>query len=398
MAQSEQEILEGLAGIVNEVGGHPGRRCDAREDVRGRPRHRLAVHGRDRVAAEDKFGVTIPDSERQEPRTVGDVVAYIAPRRASRPGCMVRPHVEQIRENDRPHRRHRPRCDHPARRRRRDHLAGAARRPGRASAPSTGLGDADLPVRIAGTAAVDPSEVLTRVEARRLDRSQQFALIAAREAWADAGAPRGRPGPARRRRRLAASAASRPCSTSTTSCKEKGPRRVSPLDRADAHAQRPRCLGRPRARRPRRGAHPGRRLRVRRRGDRLGHGDDPQRPRRRRRRRRHRGGDPPAPHRRVRRDAGAVDPQRRARSAPPGRTTRAATASSSARAPASLVLESAEHAAARGARVYAEVAGAGHVRRRPPHRAAGARGRRRARRIPNAHAPTPTCGRLTSCT
>ncbi|MER6911011.1 beta-ketoacyl-ACP synthase II [Streptomyces sp. NPDC000594] len=46
---------------------------------------------------------------------------------------------------------------------------------------------ADLPVRIAATAAVDPSEVLPRPLARKLDRSAQFALIAAREAWADAG-------------------------------------------------------------------------------------------------------------------------------------------------------------------------------------------------------------------
>lgn len=47
----------------------------------------------------------------------------------------------------------------------------------------------ELPVRIAGQAAVDPSEVLERVEARRLDRSGQFAMIAAREAWRDAGFP-----------------------------------------------------------------------------------------------------------------------------------------------------------------------------------------------------------------
>ncbi|OEU97885.1 MULTISPECIES: beta-ketoacyl-[acyl-carrier-protein] synthase family protein [Streptomyces] len=46
---------------------------------------------------------------------------------------------------------------------------------------------ADLPVRIAARAAVDPSEVIPRPQARRLDRSAQFALIAAREAWADAG-------------------------------------------------------------------------------------------------------------------------------------------------------------------------------------------------------------------
>lgn len=46
-----------------------------------------------------------------------------------------------------------------------------------------------LPVRIAAPAAVEPTDVLERVEARRLDRSQQLALIAAREAWADAGRP-----------------------------------------------------------------------------------------------------------------------------------------------------------------------------------------------------------------
>lgn len=46
-----------------------------------------------------------------------------------------------------------------------------------------------LPVRIHAPLAVDPLEVLPRVEARRLDRSQQVALIAAREAWADAGSP-----------------------------------------------------------------------------------------------------------------------------------------------------------------------------------------------------------------
>lgn len=48
---------------------------------------------------------------------------------------------------------------------------------------------ADLPVTIAGRAYQDPAEVLTGAELRRLDRSQQFAVIAARQAWADAGAP-----------------------------------------------------------------------------------------------------------------------------------------------------------------------------------------------------------------
>ncbi|MFE3825591.1 beta-ketoacyl-ACP synthase II [Streptomyces sp. NPDC059092] len=53
--------------------------------------------------------------------------------------------------------------------------------------PLEGERFADLPVRIAATAAVDPYDVLPRPLARKLDRSAQFALIAAREAWADAG-------------------------------------------------------------------------------------------------------------------------------------------------------------------------------------------------------------------
>ncbi|MFE7532453.1 beta-ketoacyl-ACP synthase II [Kitasatospora sp. NPDC057542] len=45
----------------------------------------------------------------------------------------------------------------------------------------------DLPVKIAAKTAVEPGEILPRPLARKLDRSAQFALIAAREAWADAG-------------------------------------------------------------------------------------------------------------------------------------------------------------------------------------------------------------------
>ncbi|MEV4514537.1 beta-ketoacyl-ACP synthase II [Dactylosporangium sp. NPDC049525] len=48
---------------------------------------------------------------------------------------------------------------------------------------------AQLTVRIAAQLAVEPSEVIDRVQARRLDRSEMTAIIAAREAWADAGAP-----------------------------------------------------------------------------------------------------------------------------------------------------------------------------------------------------------------
>ncbi|MFJ2262782.1 beta-ketoacyl-[acyl-carrier-protein] synthase family protein [Streptomyces sp. NPDC087844] len=46
---------------------------------------------------------------------------------------------------------------------------------------------ADQAVRIAAQIAVEPGEVIPRPQARRLDRSAQFALIAAKEAWADAG-------------------------------------------------------------------------------------------------------------------------------------------------------------------------------------------------------------------
>ena len=44
-----------------------------------------------------------------------------------------------------------------------------------------------MPVKIAGIAAVEPTEILERVKARRLDRSAQFAMVAAMEAWADSG-------------------------------------------------------------------------------------------------------------------------------------------------------------------------------------------------------------------
>ena len=47
----------------------------------------------------------------------------------------------------------------------------------------------DASVQFAARVAVEPSDVMERVEMRRLDRSEQFALIAAREAWKDAGSP-----------------------------------------------------------------------------------------------------------------------------------------------------------------------------------------------------------------
>ncbi|HYZ36265.1 MAG TPA: beta-ketoacyl-[acyl-carrier-protein] synthase family protein [Pseudonocardiaceae bacterium] len=47
----------------------------------------------------------------------------------------------------------------------------------------------ELPVRIAAKLAVDPADCLPRVQARRWDRCEQVAVIAAREAWQHAGAP-----------------------------------------------------------------------------------------------------------------------------------------------------------------------------------------------------------------
>jgi 3-oxoacyl-[acyl-carrier-protein] synthase II len=55
----------------------------------------------------------------------------------------------------------------------------------------TGEEYANLPSRIAAPAAVDPTEVLSRVEARKLDRFEQFALVAAREALKDSGLAKG---------------------------------------------------------------------------------------------------------------------------------------------------------------------------------------------------------------
>jgi 3-oxoacyl-[acyl-carrier-protein] synthase II len=88
----------------------------------------------------------------------------------------------------------------------------------------------DLPVQIAATAAVDPTDVLDRVKARRLDRSAQLAMVAAMEAWADSGLADGGVDP----ERLGVAMASGIGGVTTLlanydALKEKGPRRVSPL-------------------------------------------------------------------------------------------------------------------------------------------------------------------------
>jgi 3-oxoacyl-[acyl-carrier-protein] synthase II len=46
-----------------------------------------------------------------------------------------------------------------------------------------------MPVNFAGQLLVKPEEVLTRPETKRMDPSAQYAIVATREAWADAGSP-----------------------------------------------------------------------------------------------------------------------------------------------------------------------------------------------------------------
>ena len=87
-----------------------------------------------------------------------------------------------------------------------------------------------LPVKIAARVAVEPTEVLERVKARRLDRTAQFGLVAAMEAWADSGLDQGGVEP----ERLSVAMATGIGGVQTlldqhTILAEKGPRRVSPL-------------------------------------------------------------------------------------------------------------------------------------------------------------------------
>ncbi len=86
----------------------------------------------------------------------------------------------------------------------------------------------ELPVTFAAQAKVSASEVLTPQEAKRLDPSSQFALISAREAWADAGEPEVEP------ERLAVDFATGIGGVWTLldaydALNERGPRRVLPM-------------------------------------------------------------------------------------------------------------------------------------------------------------------------
>ena len=86
----------------------------------------------------------------------------------------------------------------------------------------------ELPVTFAGQAMTPANEVLSIQEGKRLDPSSQFALIAAREAWADAGSPDVAP------ERLAVDYATGIGGVWTLLdaydvLKERGPRRVLPM-------------------------------------------------------------------------------------------------------------------------------------------------------------------------
>ncbi|NYD41428.1 beta-ketoacyl-ACP synthase II [Nocardioides panaciterrulae] len=91
-----------------------------------------------------------------------------------------------------------------------------------------------LPVKIAARVAVEPTEVLERVKARRLDRSSQFAMVATMEAWHDAGLDALQESGDLDGDRVGVAMASGIGGVNTLLdnydlLREKGPRRVSPL-------------------------------------------------------------------------------------------------------------------------------------------------------------------------
>ncbi|MCW2815894.1 MAG: 3-oxoacyl-ACP synthase [Nocardioides sp.] len=92
----------------------------------------------------------------------------------------------------------------------------------------------DLAVKIGAPVAVDPSEVLDRVKARRMDRSTQLAMVAATEAWRDSGLDAAQEAGDLDGDRVGVAMATGIGGVTTLlanydTMKEKGPRRVSPL-------------------------------------------------------------------------------------------------------------------------------------------------------------------------
>ncbi|MGK5531276.1 acyl carrier protein [Streptomyces sp. URMC 129] len=77
MAATREEIIEGLAEIVNEIAGIPNEEVTVEKsftddlDVDSLSMVEVVV------AAEERFGVKIPDDDVKGLKTVGDAVGYI---------------------------------------------------------------------------------------------------------------------------------------------------------------------------------------------------------------------------------------------------------------------------------------------------------------------------------
>ena len=77
MAVNEQEILAGLAEIVDEIAGVPADEVTPDKsfvddlDIDSLSMVEIAV------AAQDKFGVEIPDDQLKDLKTVQDVITYV---------------------------------------------------------------------------------------------------------------------------------------------------------------------------------------------------------------------------------------------------------------------------------------------------------------------------------
>jgi acyl carrier protein len=77
MALSDQEILQGVGEIVDEIAGVPADEVTPEKsfvddlDIDSLSMVEIAV------AAQDKFGVEIPDDQLKDLKTVQDVVSYV---------------------------------------------------------------------------------------------------------------------------------------------------------------------------------------------------------------------------------------------------------------------------------------------------------------------------------